>query len=215
MWDIIHPDRRNLTAIRGYVRLGGLPDNPRTDPQDRAWFGPHDRLFTQEESVPIDFKPGPEYGEFSFFSSVLLASASAGCGVGEQRCADRASFRCVAFCRVQCGAGAGTARETWTGRTWTRFGRGCRTSRRGRTPSRSGTIAACFTSRCHRHGVSEADAVGTRGISALAWGKDGSGCGSRTLLNLRTHYVYTYTAHIVIVNLLSGLTFLSQDMPDS
>ena len=69
MWDIIHPDRRNLTAIRGYVRLGGLPDNPRTDPQDRAWFGPHDRLFTQEESVPIDFKPGPEYGEFPFFSS--------------------------------------------------------------------------------------------------------------------------------------------------
>ena len=82
MWDIIHPDRRNLTAIRGYVRLGGLPDNPRTDPQDRAWFGPHDRLFTQEESVPIDFKPGPEYGEFPFFSSVLLASASAGCVVG-------------------------------------------------------------------------------------------------------------------------------------
>ena len=68
MWDIIHPDRRNLTAIRGYVRLGGLPDNPRTDPQDRAWFGPHDRLFTQEESVPIDFKPGPEYGEFLRFS---------------------------------------------------------------------------------------------------------------------------------------------------
>ncbi|TBU24739.1 capsular associated protein [Dichomitus squalens] len=61
VWEIIHPDRRNLTAIRGYVRLGGLPDNPRTDPQDRAWFGPHDRLFTQEESVPIDFKPGPEY----------------------------------------------------------------------------------------------------------------------------------------------------------
>ncbi|KAI0709172.1 hypothetical protein C8Q76DRAFT_695460 [Earliella scabrosa] len=50
---IIHPARRNLTAIRGYVRLGGLPDNPRTDPQDR--------LFTEEESEPIDFKPGPEY----------------------------------------------------------------------------------------------------------------------------------------------------------
>ena len=39
-----------------------LPDNPRTDPQDRAWFGTHDRLFTEEETVPIDFKPGPEYG---------------------------------------------------------------------------------------------------------------------------------------------------------
>ena len=62
VFEIIHPDRRNLTAIRGYVRLGGLPDNPRTDPQDRAWFGPHDRLFTEEETVPIDFKPGPEYG---------------------------------------------------------------------------------------------------------------------------------------------------------
>ncbi|KDN34040.1 hypothetical protein RSAG8_12873, partial [Rhizoctonia solani AG-8 WAC10335] len=45
VWDIIHPPRRNLTAIRGYVRLGGLPDDPRTDPQDRSWYGPHDRLF--------------------------------------------------------------------------------------------------------------------------------------------------------------------------
>ena len=62
VYDIIHPSRRNLTAIRGYVRLGGLPDNPRTDPQDRSWFGPHDRLFTEEESEPVDFVPGPEYG---------------------------------------------------------------------------------------------------------------------------------------------------------
>ncbi|KAH9903354.1 glycosyltransferase family 69 protein [Cubamyces lactineus] len=61
VFDIIHPARRNLTAIRGYVRLGGLPDNPRTDPQDRSWFGPHDRLFTEEEAEPIDFQPGPEY----------------------------------------------------------------------------------------------------------------------------------------------------------
>ncbi|EPS96361.1 hypothetical protein FOMPIDRAFT_141386 [Fomitopsis schrenkii] len=61
VYDIIHPSRRNLTAIRGYVRLGGLPDNPRTDPQDRAWFGPHDRLFTDEESIPLDFVPGPDY----------------------------------------------------------------------------------------------------------------------------------------------------------
>ncbi|KAI0267348.1 CAP59-like protein [Gloeopeniophorella convolvens] len=59
VFDVIHPQRRNLTAIRGYVRLGGLPDNPRTDPQDRAWFGPHDRLFTEEESEPVDFVPGP------------------------------------------------------------------------------------------------------------------------------------------------------------
>lgn len=51
-----------MTAIRGYIRLGGLPDNPRTDPQDRSWFGPHDRLFTEEEGEPIDFVPGPEEG---------------------------------------------------------------------------------------------------------------------------------------------------------
>ncbi|PFH45340.1 glycosyltransferase family 69 protein [Amanita thiersii Skay4041] len=61
VFDIIHPSRRNLTAIRGYARLGGLPDDPRTDPQDRSWFGPHDRLFTEEESEPLDFVPGPEY----------------------------------------------------------------------------------------------------------------------------------------------------------
>ncbi|KAF8335287.1 hypothetical protein F5887DRAFT_921218 [Amanita rubescens] len=61
VFDIIHPARRNLTAIRGYKRLGGLPDDPRTDPQDRSWFGPHDRLFTEEESEPLDFRPGPDY----------------------------------------------------------------------------------------------------------------------------------------------------------
>jgi alpha-1,3-mannosyltransferase len=61
VFDIIHPTRRNLTAIRGYSRLGGLPENPRTDPQDRSWFGPHDRLFIEEESVPLDFTPGPEH----------------------------------------------------------------------------------------------------------------------------------------------------------
>jgi alpha-1,3-mannosyltransferase len=61
VYRIIHPDRRNLTAIRGYKRLGGLPDDPRSDPQDRGWFGPHDRLFTEEESEPLNFEPGPEY----------------------------------------------------------------------------------------------------------------------------------------------------------
>ncbi|KAF9781292.1 glycosyltransferase family 69 protein [Thelephora terrestris] len=61
VFPIIHPSRRNLTAIRGYLRLGGLPDNPRTDPQDRAWFGPHDRLFIEEESEPVEFVPGPDY----------------------------------------------------------------------------------------------------------------------------------------------------------
>ncbi|KAF8523703.1 glycosyltransferase family 69 protein [Hysterangium stoloniferum] len=61
VFDIIHPSRRNLTAIRGYVRLGGLPDDPRTDPQDRSWYGPHDRLFVREESEVLDFKPGPKH----------------------------------------------------------------------------------------------------------------------------------------------------------
>ena len=75
MYDILHPSRRTLTAIRGYTRLGGLPDNPRTDPQDRAWFGPHDRLFPEEESEPLDFKPGPEYGA-SASPSPLSLSAS-------------------------------------------------------------------------------------------------------------------------------------------
>ncbi|KAJ7178075.1 capsular associated protein [Mycena filopes] len=55
VFDIIHPSRRNLTAIRGYVRMGGLPDDPRTDPQDRSWFGPHDRL------EPLEFGRGPEH----------------------------------------------------------------------------------------------------------------------------------------------------------
>ncbi|TEB32831.1 capsular associated protein [Coprinellus micaceus] len=61
VFDIIHPNRRNLTAIRGYTRLGGLPDDPRTDPQDRAWFGPHDRLFTEEEALELEFQQGPEF----------------------------------------------------------------------------------------------------------------------------------------------------------
>ncbi|KZT54998.1 glycosyltransferase family 69 protein [Calocera cornea HHB12733] len=61
VYDIIHPKRQNLTAIRNYVRIGGLADDPRADPQDRTWFGPHDRLFIEEESEKIEFKPGPEY----------------------------------------------------------------------------------------------------------------------------------------------------------
>ncbi|WRT70744.1 uncharacterized protein IL334_007743 [Kwoniella shivajii] len=61
VYDIIHPERRNLTAIRGYKRIGGLPDDPRTDPQDRSWYGPHDRLFTDDENEEVAFQPGPEY----------------------------------------------------------------------------------------------------------------------------------------------------------
>jgi len=60
VFDILHPSRRNLTAIRRYSRLGGLPDDPRTDPQDRSWFGPHDRLFTEEETQSLNFASGPE-----------------------------------------------------------------------------------------------------------------------------------------------------------
>ncbi|ORY89452.1 cryptococcal mannosyltransferase 1-domain-containing protein [Leucosporidium creatinivorum] len=61
VWDIIHPERRNLTYIRGYTRLGGNPDDPHSDPQDRSWYGPHDRLFRQEESEAINFRPPPPY----------------------------------------------------------------------------------------------------------------------------------------------------------
>ena len=71
MFEIIHPARRNLTAIRGYVRIGGLPDNPRTDPQDRSWFGPHDRLFIEEESREVEFQPGPEHGTSSRYQRRL------------------------------------------------------------------------------------------------------------------------------------------------
>lgn len=65
VYDIIHPERRNLTAIRGYKRIGGLPDDPHTDPQDRSWYGPHDRLFTEEEGDEMKFQTGPEYGEWA------------------------------------------------------------------------------------------------------------------------------------------------------
>ena len=76
VFDIIHPPRRNLTTIRGYVRLGGLPDNPRTDPQDRSWFGPHDRLFTEEEGEPINFVPGPHNGAHNYSLTALFVVAN-------------------------------------------------------------------------------------------------------------------------------------------
>ena len=34
----VNPARRNLIAIQGCVRLGGLLDDPQTDPWDWAWF---------------------------------------------------------------------------------------------------------------------------------------------------------------------------------
>lgn len=73
VYDIIHPERRNLTAIRGYKRIGGLPDDPRTDPQDRSWYGPHDRLFTEEEDEEMTFQHGPKHGACSLhFTPIIL-----------------------------------------------------------------------------------------------------------------------------------------------
>jgi len=92
VFEIIHPARRNLTAIRGYVRLGGLPDNPRTDPQDRTWFGPHDRLFIEEESREIDFQPGPDHGTFRMFlieqDAKVLSQYGAGGGTAQATSTD-------------------------------------------------------------------------------------------------------------------------------
>lgn len=100
VYDIIHPERRNLTAIRGYKRIGGLPDDPHTDPQDRSWYGPHDRLFTEEENDEMSFQPGPEYGTF--------------------RDLDRGYSPDWQF-----GVGVGTVLVTLTDPTWTLSGRRC------------------------------------------------------------------------------------------
>ena len=136
VFDIIHPPRKNLTSIRGYFRLGGLPDNPRTDPQDRAWFGPHDRLFTDEESEPLEFVAGPEHGASSSFVLLHIPFLSfLGLVPLPLILVIPRSFRLVtsllsvAFMNgvltillgmvLQYGAGAGTAQATSTGRTWT------------------------------------------------------------------------------------------------
>lgn len=76
VYDIIHPERRNLTAIRGYKRIGGLPDDPHSDPQDRSWFGPHDRLFVEAEFNEMDFKAGPEHGKLLSNSLYIAAGMS-------------------------------------------------------------------------------------------------------------------------------------------
>lgn len=65
-----------MTVIRGYSRLGGHPDDPQSDPQDRAWFGPHDRLFRQEESEQIDFKLPPPYGKPQTIDSMRCISTA-------------------------------------------------------------------------------------------------------------------------------------------
>lgn len=107
VFDIIHPSRRNLTAIRGYVRMGGLPDDPHTDPQDRTWYGPHDRLFVDEESEAMEFHTGPEYGAELFDLPSLCQLTAVG---------------------LQCGAGVGTEPETLTDRTLILYGSICPTN---------------------------------------------------------------------------------------
>lgn len=75
--DIVHSNGRNLTVTCGYTRLDGLPDGSRTDPQDHAWFGPHDRLLT-EESESLDFVGGTSHGElFLLFKICGLCGAMA------------------------------------------------------------------------------------------------------------------------------------------
>lgn len=75
-----------MTAIRGYKRIGGLPDDPHTDPQDRSWYGPHDRLFTEEEYQEMKFQTGPESGKcISGSPAVTLLTRSVVLGLGRCR----------------------------------------------------------------------------------------------------------------------------------
>lgn len=139
VYDIIHPTRRNLTAIRGYTRLGGLPDDPRTDPQDRSWFGPHDRLFTEEEGEELNFQPGPKQGSYAIpsFPSFIPLTYLPLTGTDH--------FFLVVFSTLQCGAGDGTAQATSTGQTSIRFGRRCRIGPVALRLSWYGTSGICQT----------------------------------------------------------------------
>jgi hypothetical protein len=83
VYDIIHPERRNLTAIRGYKRIGGLPDDPHSDPQDRSWFGPHDRLFVDAEFDEMTFRAGPEHGKFRIEKVCTDGKLTTQSGVGD------------------------------------------------------------------------------------------------------------------------------------
>ena len=74
-------------AIKPYVHIGGLPDDPQMDTQDRSWFGPHDQLFTEEEYKPVDFLPGPEYSmsficTMSSYSVLIFFMVSVVLGLG-------------------------------------------------------------------------------------------------------------------------------------
>lgn len=85
VYDIIHPKRQNLTAIRNYVRIGGLADDPRADPQDRAWFGPHDHRGGEREDG-------------------VQARAGVGCVLFRSRPTERAVDR-LELCSVVLGMG--------------------------------------------------------------------------------------------------------------
>lgn len=39
VFDVIHPPRHDVQKLRPYQAIGGLKDNPYSDPQDRVWFG--------------------------------------------------------------------------------------------------------------------------------------------------------------------------------
>lgn len=129
VWDIIHPERRNLTAIRGYKRIGGLPDDPHSDPQDRSWYGPHDRLFTPEETEELEFVPGPEYGK-SIYTLFI-------CTMG----------LCVLIEIAQCGAGVGTVLVILMDPMWTLSGNTCNLGRTLKRQSRSSITEICLDGR--------------------------------------------------------------------
>lgn len=136
VWDIIHPERRNLTAIRGYKRIGGLPDDPHSDPQDRSWYGPHDRLFTPEETEELEFVPGPEYGKSI---TVFFCPKSA-------RKRKKKKVGCL-LRLLQCGAGVGTVLVILTDRMWTRFGNTCNLGHTLKRRSRSSITEICLDGR--------------------------------------------------------------------
>lgn len=64
MFDIIYTSRRKFIAIRAYTRPGDLPEDQRTDAQDRTSCSARNCLFTEEESELLGFVGGPSHGEF-------------------------------------------------------------------------------------------------------------------------------------------------------
>lgn len=65
VFDLIHP-RRNTTTTTTPKKI--IAKNPADEgssqiemQQDSQWFGPHDRLFSEEESEAIKFQPLPDY----------------------------------------------------------------------------------------------------------------------------------------------------------